>query len=59
MTITIQQLIENLQQFPEASVVAVKDVDDVEFATTGFNPGVNEVIIVIGEKVDDGEEEES
>ncbi|MEH2331554.1 hypothetical protein [Nostoc sp.] len=52
MTTTVQELIETLQGFPANSVIAIADVDDVEFAIVGFNPGGNEVIIVIGEKVE-------
>ena len=59
MTTTVQQLIENLQQFPAASVVAVKDVDDEEFAIVGFNPGGNGVTIVIGSKVESEPDDES
>ena len=58
MTTTVQQLIENLQQFPDASVVAVKDVDDQEFAIVGFNPGDNTVTIVITDELRHDEEED-
>ncbi|MBX9259408.1 hypothetical protein H1Q63_36750 [Desmonostoc muscorum CCALA 125] len=55
MTITVQQLIEKLQSFPGNAVVALRDADDEPLFITAFEPGVNELKIVIS---DDSEEEE-
>ncbi|OYE02599.1 hypothetical protein [Nostoc sp. 'Peltigera membranacea cyanobiont' 232] len=57
MTTTVLELIENLKHYPGATVVTIKDVDDVEFAFASsvgaaivdFKALDNTVTIIIGE----------
>ena len=57
MTTTVLELITNLKHYPDNTVVTITDVDDVEFAITDFESEGNTLTIVIGEKVDESEEE--
>ncbi|MBN3942996.1 MAG: hypothetical protein V7L21_26320 [Nostoc sp.] len=58
MTSTVGELIENLKDYPAETVLAVKDVDDVEFAITDFKSFDDGVTIIIGSKVDEEPDEE-
>ncbi|MEH2256511.1 hypothetical protein [Nostoc sp.] len=50
MTTTVLELIENLKHYPGATVVTIKDVDDLEFVIVDFKSESDGVTIVIGEK---------
>ncbi|MEH1852671.1 MAG: hypothetical protein V7L11_13650 [Nostoc sp.] len=57
MKITVQELVQKLNEFPADAAIAIEDLDDdQEFFIVSFSPGDNKVIIVITNEL--GEEEE-
>ncbi|MEH2316177.1 hypothetical protein [Nostoc sp.] len=57
MTTTVRELLKNLKDYPEATLVRIKDVDDQEFVIVDFSKAENTLTIVIGDKVEEEEEE--
>ena len=57
MTTTVLEMLENLKHYPGATHLNIRDVDDEEFAIVDFVAGTDGLTIVIGEKVDEGEDE--
>ncbi|MBW4673357.1 MAG: hypothetical protein KME52_04870 [Desmonostoc geniculatum HA4340-LM1] len=53
MTTTVQKLIANLKHYPDQTVVAIKDVDDMEFTFVDFKHENNTLNIVIGSTEDE------
>lgn len=58
MTTTVGELLKNLKDHPEATVLVIKDVDDVEFAIVDFSKAENTLTIVIGDVEEEEEEHE-
>ncbi|MHC5862043.1 hypothetical protein [Nostoc sp.] len=56
MAITVQELVQKLNEFPADAEIAIENLDDdQEFFIVSFNPGDNRLTIVI---TDEEEEEE-
>ncbi|MEH1765785.1 hypothetical protein [Nostoc sp.] len=57
MAITVQELVQKLNEFPADAEIAIENLDDdQEFFIVSFNPGDNRLTIVITDEL--GEEEE-